>query len=185
MVHARALFRHPGQRGAWRRHCLAAESAVRVSASRGFRIRRILGLRRASTTEEASAVRGSEFLFSGRVSRPKIPHASARSRCRNGSTRPSSPAASARCRSADRSRPREKRALGHLWGIRQDCHFPQTCVWLTIAAQVLNAFLLPLVIGFLVALAVKALPEKLRPRGLASRLSSSPWVSMAGSQELL
>jgi Mn2+/Fe2+ NRAMP family transporter len=39
-------------------------------------------------------------------------------------------------------------------------------VWLTIAAQVLNAFLLPLVIGFLVALAVKALPEKLRPRGV-------------------
>ena len=39
-------------------------------------------------------------------------------------------------------------------------------VWLTIAAQVLNAFLLPLVIGFLVALAVKALPEGLRPRGL-------------------
>jgi Mn2+/Fe2+ NRAMP family transporter len=38
-------------------------------------------------------------------------------------------------------------------------------VWLTIAAQVLNAFLLPLVIGFLVALAVKALPETLRPRG--------------------
>ena len=38
-------------------------------------------------------------------------------------------------------------------------------VWLTIAAQVLNAFLLPLVIGFLVALAVKALSEKLRPRG--------------------
>ena len=39
-------------------------------------------------------------------------------------------------------------------------------VWLTEAAQVLNAFLLPLVIGFLVALAVKALPETLRPRGL-------------------
>jgi len=39
-------------------------------------------------------------------------------------------------------------------------------VWLTVAAQVLNAFLLPLVIGFLVALAVKALPETLRPRGL-------------------
>ncbi len=38
-------------------------------------------------------------------------------------------------------------------------------VWLTIAAQVLNAFLLPLVIGFLVALAAKALPEGLRPRG--------------------
>jgi hypothetical protein len=30
---------------------------------------------------------------------------------------------------------------------------------------VLNAFLLPLVIGFLVALAVKALPEPLRPHG--------------------
>jgi Mn2+/Fe2+ NRAMP family transporter len=39
-------------------------------------------------------------------------------------------------------------------------------VWLTIAAQVLNAFLLPRVIGFLVALAVKALTENLRPRGL-------------------
>ena len=35
----------------------------------------------------------------------------------------------------------------------------------TIAAQVLNAFLLPLVIGFLVALAVKALPAPLRPQG--------------------
>jgi hypothetical protein len=32
-------------------------------------------------------------------------------------------------------------------------------------AQVLNAFLLPLVIGFLVALAVKTLPEPMRPRG--------------------
>ena len=39
-------------------------------------------------------------------------------------------------------------------------------VWLNIATQVLNAFLLPLVIGFLVALAVKALPEPLRPRGI-------------------
>lgn len=39
-------------------------------------------------------------------------------------------------------------------------------VWLNIAAQVLNAFLLPLVIGFLVALAVKALPASLRPKGL-------------------
>ncbi len=39
-------------------------------------------------------------------------------------------------------------------------------VWLTIAAQVLNAFLLPLVVGFLVALAVKALPEGLRPHGV-------------------
>ena len=39
-------------------------------------------------------------------------------------------------------------------------------MWLNIAAQVLNAFLMPLVIGFLVALAVKALPAPLRPRGL-------------------
>ena len=38
-------------------------------------------------------------------------------------------------------------------------------VWLTIAAQVLNAFLLPLVIGFLVALAVTTLPDAIRPRG--------------------
>jgi Mn2+/Fe2+ NRAMP family transporter len=38
-------------------------------------------------------------------------------------------------------------------------------IWLTIAAQVLNAFLLPLVIGLLVALAVKALPEPVRLRG--------------------
>ena len=38
-------------------------------------------------------------------------------------------------------------------------------VWLNIAAQVLNAFLMPLVIGLLVALAVKALPEPYRLRG--------------------
>jgi Mn2+/Fe2+ NRAMP family transporter len=38
-------------------------------------------------------------------------------------------------------------------------------VRLTIAAQVLNAFLLPLVIGFLVALAVKMLPDAIQPRG--------------------
>jgi Mn2+/Fe2+ NRAMP family transporter len=44
--------------------------------------------------------------------------------------------------------------------------FVPDLVWLTIAAQVLNAFLLPLVIGFLVALAVKALPEPLRLRGV-------------------
>jgi Mn2+/Fe2+ NRAMP family transporter len=43
--------------------------------------------------------------------------------------------------------------------------FVPDLVWLNIAAQVLNAFLLPLVIGFLVALAVKALPEPVRPRG--------------------
>jgi Mn2+/Fe2+ NRAMP family transporter len=39
-------------------------------------------------------------------------------------------------------------------------------VSLNIAAQVLNAFLLPLVIGFLVALAVKALPAQVRLRGV-------------------
>lgn len=38
-------------------------------------------------------------------------------------------------------------------------------VWLNIAAQVLNAFLLPLVIGFLVALAMKVLAEPVRLRG--------------------
>jgi Mn2+/Fe2+ NRAMP family transporter len=43
--------------------------------------------------------------------------------------------------------------------------FVPDLVWLNVAAQVLNAFLLPLVIGFLVALAMKALPEPMRPRG--------------------
>ena len=43
--------------------------------------------------------------------------------------------------------------------------FVPDLVWLNIAAQVLNAFLLPLVIGFLVALAATALPEPLRVRG--------------------
>jgi len=43
--------------------------------------------------------------------------------------------------------------------------FVPDLVGLNIAAQVLNAFLLPLVIGLLVALAVRALPEPLRLRG--------------------
>jgi Mn2+/Fe2+ NRAMP family transporter len=43
--------------------------------------------------------------------------------------------------------------------------FAPDLVWLIIAAQVLNVFLLPLVIGLLVALAVTALPEALQPRG--------------------
>jgi Mn2+/Fe2+ NRAMP family transporter len=43
--------------------------------------------------------------------------------------------------------------------------FASDLVWLNIASQVLNAFLMPLVIGFLVALAVKALPEPMRLRG--------------------
>ena len=38
-------------------------------------------------------------------------------------------------------------------------------VWLNIAAQVLNAFLMPLVVGFLVALAATVLPEPYRLRG--------------------
>jgi NRAMP (natural resistance-associated macrophage protein)-like metal ion transporter len=38
-------------------------------------------------------------------------------------------------------------------------------IWLNVAAQVLNAFLFPVVIGVLVALAIKALPEKQRLRG--------------------
>jgi len=43
--------------------------------------------------------------------------------------------------------------------------FASNLVWLNVAAQVLNAFLMPLVIGFLVALAVTALPESYRLRG--------------------
>ncbi|HLN25859.1 MAG TPA: divalent metal cation transporter [Patescibacteria group bacterium] len=38
-------------------------------------------------------------------------------------------------------------------------------VWLTITVQVLNAFLLPLVFGFLIALSIKALPPAYRLRG--------------------
>ncbi len=44
--------------------------------------------------------------------------------------------------------------------------FAPDLIWLNIAAQVLNAFLMPLVIGYLVALAVKALPAPLRLRGI-------------------
>ena len=43
--------------------------------------------------------------------------------------------------------------------------FASNLIWLNVAAQVLNAFLMPVVIGFLVALAVKALPEPYRLRG--------------------
>ena len=43
-------------------------------------------------------------------------------------------------------------------------------VWLNIAAQVLNAFLMPLTVGLLVALAVSALPTPYRPRGWYLRL---------------
>lgn len=47
-------------------------------------------------------------------------------------------------------------------------------VWLNIAAQVLNAFLMPLVVGFLIALAATALPEPYRLRG--SRLAITAGV---------
>ena len=43
-------------------------------------------------------------------------------------------------------------------------------VWLNIAAQVLNALLMPLVVGFLVALAATALPEPYRVGGRRLRL---------------
>jgi Mn2+/Fe2+ NRAMP family transporter len=43
--------------------------------------------------------------------------------------------------------------------------FASNLVWLNIAAQVFNTFLMPLVIGLLVALAFTALPEPYRPRG--------------------
>ena len=43
--------------------------------------------------------------------------------------------------------------------------FASNLVWLNIVAQVLNVFLMPLVIGLLVALAITALPEPYRLRG--------------------
>lgn len=60
--------------------------------------------------------------------------------------------------------------------------FVPNLVWLTIAAQVLNAFLMPLVIGLLVALAARALPEpfRLRPWHLWSIAGMSAAVSALG-----
>ena len=60
--------------------------------------------------------------------------------------------------------------------------FASDLVWLNIAAQVLNAFLMPLVIGFLVALAVKALPEPYRLNGwyLGLIIAVSAIVSAVG-----
>jgi Mn2+/Fe2+ NRAMP family transporter len=48
--------------------------------------------------------------------------------------------------------------------------FASNLVWLNIVAQVFNAFLMPLVIGLLVALAVTALPEPHRLRGFYLKL---------------
>jgi Mn2+/Fe2+ NRAMP family transporter len=55
-------------------------------------------------------------------------------------------------------------------------------VWLNIAAQVLNAFLMPIVVGFLVALAASALPEPYRLRGARLWLTAglSALISVAG-----
>jgi NRAMP (natural resistance-associated macrophage protein)-like metal ion transporter len=53
--------------------------------------------------------------------------------------------------------------------------FAPELVWLNIAAQVVNVFMLPLVIGLLVALAVTALPQALQPRG------SYLWALIAAS----
>jgi hypothetical protein len=55
-------------------------------------------------------------------------------------------------------------------------------VWLNIVAQVFNAFLMPLVIGLLVALAVVTLPEPYRLRGwyLATIIAVCAIVSAVG-----
>ncbi len=53
-------------------------------------------------------------------------------------------------------------------------------VWLNIAAQVLNAFLMPLVVGFLLALA--ATPRCRNRTGCAARASRSRWASAPSSQ---
>jgi uncharacterized membrane protein YjjP (DUF1212 family) len=58
--------------------------------------------------------------------------------------------------------------------------FATNLVWLNVAAQVLNAFLMPLVIGFLVALAVEALPEPYRLRGWYLALLAGALVSAVG-----
>ena len=53
--------------------------------------------------------------------------------------------------------------------------FAPDLVWLNVAAQVLNALLLPLIIGFLIALSIKVLPDSLRPRG------AYLWILIAAS----
>ncbi len=66
-------------------------------------------------------------------------------------------------------------AAAMVWSVRD-------LVWLNISAQVLNVFLLPLVIGILVALSAKALPEPLRPRRwyLSGLIAISAAVSVLG-----
>jgi len=55
-------------------------------------------------------------------------------------------------------------------------------VWLNIAAQVLNAFLLPLVIGVLIKLAMTVLPQVVRPKGWykAILIGSSALIAVLG-----
>ena len=55
-------------------------------------------------------------------------------------------------------------------------------VWLNVAAQVLNAFLLPPLVGLLIALSVVALPATLRPRGvyLAALIGLCAAVALLG-----
>ena len=56
-------------------------------------------------------------------------------------------------------------------------------VWLNIAAQVLNAFLLPLVVGVLVKLAMTALPQAMRPKGWykSALIGSSALIAVLGA----
>jgi Mn2+/Fe2+ NRAMP family transporter len=56
-------------------------------------------------------------------------------------------------------------------------------VWLNIAAQVLNAFLLPLVIGVLIKLAMTALPQAIRPKGWykSALIGSSALIAVLGA----
>jgi Mn2+/Fe2+ NRAMP family transporter len=52
-------------------------------------------------------------------------------------------------------------------------------VWLNIAAQVVNALLLPLVTGILIALAMTALPEPVRPDGWSKWALIGTWTMIA------
>lgn len=60
--------------------------------------------------------------------------------------------------------------------------FVPDLIWLNITAQVVNVFLLPMVVGFLVMLSVRALPEERKPRGwyLAALVSVSTAVCVFG-----
>ena len=92
---------------------------------------------------------------------------------RRSSARWRSPGASARSRATGIRWNADPFAAKWFYGVYALCvvgsaalvGFAPDLVWLNIAAQVLNALLLPLVIGFLLALAVKTLPEATRPRG--------------------